>query len=68
MLQRESGIWPDKYKLELITPVPKVFPVELMEQLRPISNLPNCDKIQESIISEMVIHDMNDNLFAKYRT
>jgi len=33
-----------------------------MEQLRPISNLPNCDKIQERIISEMVIHDMNDNL------
>lgn len=36
--------------------------MENMEQLRPISNLPNCDKIQENIISDMVINDMKNDL------
>ena len=57
-----TGSWPDSYKQELITPVGKVFPVETLDQLRPISGLPNCDKIQESIISEMVISDMKAKL------
>ena len=35
-----TGDWPDSYKQELITAVGKVFPVELIKQLRPISNLP----------------------------
>ena len=33
-----------------------------MQQLRPISNLPICDKIQEKVVSEMVISDMKDHL------
>ena len=57
-----TGSWPDIYKQEIITPIAKVFPVEFMEQLRPISNLPNCDKILERIISEMVISDIKDKL------
>ena len=58
----KTGIWPDSYKEELITPVGKVIPVELLEQLRPISNLPICDKIQEAVISDMVVFDMKSNL------
>ena len=54
----KTGKWPDAYKQELITPIGKQFPVESLEQLRPISNLPICNKIQESIISDMIISDM----------
>ena len=57
-----TGDWPDSYKQELITPVGKVFPVEFIKQLRPISNLPICDKIQEHFISEMIISDMKNKL------
>ena len=53
-----TGSWPQSYKEELITPIGKVLPVELLEQLRPISNLPLCNKIQESVIAELVISDM----------
>ena len=51
----KSGSWPYQYKLELITPVGKQLPVELLQQLRPISNLPICNKIQEACISESII-------------
>ena len=58
----KTGSWPDSYKTELITPIVKQTPVELLEQLRPISNLPICDKIQEAVISDMVISDMKAKL------
>ena len=47
----KTGSWPDNYKEELITPIGKVVPVELLEQLRPISNLPIRNKIQETVIA-----------------
>ena len=53
-----SGKWASIYKKELITPIPKTFPPETMDQLRPIANLLNLNKIQETIIAEMVINDM----------
>ena len=56
----KTGMWPDSYKFETITPIGKQHPVEFLEQLRPISNLPISDKIQESIISELVISDMKE--------
>ena len=55
-------MWPDSYKFETITTIGKQHPVELLDQLRPISSLTLCDKIQESIISDLVISDMNDKL------
>ena len=57
-----TGMWPDSYKFETITTIGKQHPVELLDQLRPISSLTLCDKIQESIISDLVISDMNDKL------
>ena len=53
-----TGSWPDQYKEELITPIGKQLPVDFLEQLRPISNLPICNKIQESVIADLVISDM----------
>lgn len=39
------GQWPKIYKKETITPIPKQYPPESMEMLRP--NLPNLNKIME---------------------
>ena len=60
-----SGKWPKIYKNETITPVPKQFPPETMDLLRPISNLLNLDKIMEKIICDMVIADMKNDLDKK---
>ena len=48
------GVWPKIYKQEVITPIPKQFPPETLEMLRPISNLCNLNKIMEKIISDMM--------------
>ena len=56
------GIWAKIYKKETITPVPKVYPSDLIDNLRPIANLININKIQEKAIAEMVIEDMEANL------
>ena len=58
----KTGKWPDAYKQEVITPIGKQFPVETLEQLRPISNLPICNKIQEAIISDLIISDMKTKM------
>ena len=56
------GVWPKIYKQEIITPIPKQYPPETLEMLRPISNLCNMNKIMEKIISELVVDDMKQNL------
>ena len=56
------GHWPKIYKRETITPIPKQFPPETRDMLRPIANLCNFNKIMEKIISEMVISDMTPKL------
>jgi hypothetical protein len=52
------GEWPDIYKAETITPVPKVNPPKLLDELRPISNLFTYCKVGEKIISQMIVEDM----------
>jgi hypothetical protein len=49
----------------LITPIAKITPPEKIENLRPISNLPICDKITEKVISEMVTSDMKSTMDPK---
>ena len=56
------GCWPKIYKRETITPIPKQFPPETREMMRPISNLFNLNKIMEKIITEMIISDMKPKL------
>ena len=48
-----SGSWPDQYKIKTLTPIAKQTPIEHLDQIRPISNLPISDKIQEAVISNM---------------
>ena len=57
-----EGKWPDIFKLEVVTPVPKEFPPKSIEQLRNISGLLNLDKIAEKLISKLMISDMKAKL------
>ena len=54
----ESGIYPQLWKLEHVTPVPKVFPPEQLKDLRKISGLMNFSKITDKIVGEYIIEDM----------
>ena len=58
----KRGEWPDIWKIEAITPVPKSHPPETREELRPISGLKIFNKIAENIFSDMMIEDMKNNL------
>ena len=53
------GQWPDLYKREYVTPVPKVYPPHDINDLRNISGLLNFDKVAEKIIAELMIEDMS---------
>ena len=53
-----NGVYPDLWKMEIVTPVPKIHPPEKLEDLRKISGLPVCSKVADKIIGEFVINDM----------
>ena len=57
-----DGVWPEIFKLEIVTPVPKEIPTKNLDQLRNISGLLNLDKIAEKLISKLIISDMKDKL------
>ena len=57
-----QGIWPNIYKLEIVTPVPKVYPQKTIDDLRNISSLLNLDKVAEKLISKLIISDMKSKL------
>ena len=52
------GEYPQIYKFEISTPVPKIFPPERVDQMRNISGLLNFDKVMEAMVSEVMISDM----------
>ena len=54
----EQGIYPKLWKIEYVTPVPKVFPPETISDLRKISGLINLSKISDKIIAEYISEDM----------
>ena len=53
-----EGVYPDIWKLEYVTPVPKVHPPEKLTDLRRISGLLNLSKITDKIIAEIITEDM----------
>ena len=57
-----KGQYPDVYKFEICTPVPKVYPTQKLSQLRNISGLLNFDKIFEKLIAQLMIDDMKAQL------
>ena len=57
-----QGRWPDIFKLETVTPVPKEYPIKTIDHLRNISGLINLDKIAEKLVSKLIISDMKAKL------
>ena len=50
----KRGEYPQIYKYEICTPVPKVNPPQTTSQVRNISGLLNFNKIMEKLISELI--------------
>ena len=57
-----QGRWPDIFKMEIVTPIPKQTPPKDINHLRNISGLLNLDKIGEKLISRLMISDMKNKL------
>ena len=55
------GKYPDIWKIEYVTPVPKVLPPEKLKDLRKISGLLNFSKITDKILAEFIAQDMKDS-------
>ena len=53
-----QGVYPKLWKIEIVTPVPKVYPAEKLSQLRKISGLVNFSKITDKILAEYLASDM----------
>ena len=54
----ESGIYPNCWKLEIVTPVAKKYPPSDLDDLRKISGLKNLSKIAEKMLGQFLIADM----------
>ena len=53
-----KGEYPNIYKYEVSTPVPKKYPVKSIDQMRNISGLLTADKIFEKLLSELILSDL----------
>ena len=54
------GEYPQSWKLETVTPVPKAFPPASPKELRKIALTKNLSKIVEKILAEFMLEDMKD--------
>ena len=54
----QQGIYPNIWKVEYVSPVPKVFPPERLKDLRKISGLLNFSKITDKALAEYIADDM----------
>ena len=52
------GLYPNMWKVEHVTPVPKIYPPERLKDLRKISGLLNFSKIADKYIAELLTEDM----------
>ena len=53
-----EGIWPKSWKTEYVTPVPKVYPPQKVDDLRKITSTKNLSKVYEALLSDTIIGDM----------
>ena len=56
-----QGVYPNIWKTEYVTPVPKIFPPENLADLRKISGLLNFSKITDKILAECIAEDMAES-------
>ena len=54
------GEYPEIYKYEVCTPVPKKFPPKEVKQMRNISGLLNFDKLLEKMLCKLLVADMKE--------
>jgi hypothetical protein len=54
--------YPQLYKLEISTPVPKKYLPRSTSEIRNISGLLNFDKFMETFLSELIVADMKPNI------
>ena len=54
-----GGVWPNIWKCEVVTPVPKVYPTISVDELRKIAGTKNFSKIYEALLADFIIEDMN---------
>ena len=54
----QAGQYPRLWKIEMVSPVPKVYPPEKLDHLRKISGLMNFSKITDKILTEYLVEDM----------
>ena len=57
-----NGDYPDIWKDEIATPIPKAYPTSSISDLRNISGLLNFDKVSETLISELIMSDIENSL------
>lgn len=57
----EKGVFPDQWKLSMITPIPKVNNTNKCDQFRPINSMPNDEKIIECVVKEQILEYFNAN-------
>ena len=53
-----QGLYPNNWKIEYVTPVPKIFPPDNLADLRKISGLLNFSKITDKLLAECIAGDM----------
>ena len=53
-----QGIYPNNWKIEYVTPVPKIFPPDNLADLRKVSGLLNFSKITSKLLAEWLAEDM----------
>ena len=55
----KEGLYPNIWKMEIISPVPKVHPPVKLDHLRKISGLMNFSKVTDKILTEHLVADMD---------
>ena len=57
-----QGVWPEMFKSEIVTPVPKVPDPKSTDDLRNISGLMNLNKVMEKLVCPLIVEDMKSSL------
>ena len=58
----KSGVWPEIWKRETVTPVAKNLPPKNLKDMRDITTLCTFNKTEEKLISELILSDIEHKL------
>ena len=61
-MHRKGTVASPLWKVEAVTPIPKVHPALHLDDLRKISGLFNFNKVTEKIFAELMLSDMKEKL------